>query len=194
MVYAVCIECGNRSRLTGERQSEDFVCPVCRVEIDETMNPDGSPALFVADPTERHEPRMRHGRPLEFEPLNLYLICDHREVVARWENNGHGWMLRRKDGFVRIKQVNDDIPTFGKFVLIEISIRRNDRETYLSHITAYELEPNWSLVKLVMSDSAISRSIIRAIELNPRHKEHVKEFVQCRFLRSVWHDIDGLLE
>ena len=56
--------------------------------------------------------------PAQLGPLNHHLICDHKDVIARWENDGKGWMIRMAGGFTPVATVSAEIPQSGAFVLI----------------------------------------------------------------------------
>ena len=43
---------------------------------------------------------MRHG-PERFNRHSHYLICDQAHLVAVWQNNGRGWMLKTDFGMRR---------------------------------------------------------------------------------------------
>jgi hypothetical protein len=136
----------------------------------------------------------RFSGPTRLAPLNYYLICDHQDYVARWENDSRGWMLHRGDGYVRVHHVPDEVPWFGEFVLIEIGIARDSGGTRLTHVQAFRLQQEFALLQLVKSDAAILGTITGPAVLNEAQKELVREFVKSRFLRPVWGPIDELLE
>jgi hypothetical protein len=125
--------------------------------------------------------------------LNYYLICDHHDIVARWENDSHGWMLHRRDGYVRVHHVADEVPWFGEFDLIEIGIARESGGMRLTHVNAFRLQREFALLQLVKSDTAVLSTVIGPAMLSEKQKELVRDFVKSKFLRPVWGPIDELL-
>ena len=138
--------------------------------------------------------RAHFSSPTKLAPWNYYLICDHHNIVARWQNDSHGWMLYRGDGFSRARHVADEVPIFGEFVLIDIGIDKHGETTRLSHVTAYQLQPEFALLELVKSDIAVLRTITGPATLNEKQKDLVRDFVKSHFLRHVWAVLDELLE
>jgi len=126
--------------------------------------------------------------------LNHYLICDHKDVIARWENDGKGWMLRIKDGFTRAATVATQIPEFGKYVLIEVGVEQKEDGLHLKNITAFKLQANHALHKLSRGDDEILSTILTHAELTPHQGKLVRELVQQKFLPHVWSEVQALLD
>lgn len=131
--------------------------------------------------------------PIELGPSNYYLIVDEQQIVAHWENDGRGWMLYRKDGYVRVWQVAEEIPWFGQFVLVEIGVERPAGGIHLSHVQAYRLGEQFALMELVKSDHAILKTITGRATLSGNQKDIVRDFVKSKYLRHVWQQLDDLL-
>ena len=173
------------------------ICLRCGVEFEAPVH--GEPTLCVrcaADSlkSDEHEVRRQPYSGLtDLGPQNYYLICDHRDVVARWENDARGWMVYIGDGFVRVVQVADDLPWFGDYLLIEIGVQRR-RRTVLTHVTGYQLREAFALTEMVKSDTAVLRTIIRPAPLSQSQKECVRAFLKSRYLRVVWQQLDHLLD
>lgn len=125
--------------------------------------------------------------------LNHYLVCDHKDVVARWENDGRGWLVHLKDGFVRAATVENQIPQFGNFILVEVGVERRDDGLHLKNITTWQLRRQYSLTKIAKGDDAILETIIDYAELNDRQRSHVKNLVKSKFLPQLWGEMEVLL-
>lgn len=188
-----CTRCGMALPSVEDRVDCLPICPDCQQ------------AGVGNDPTEKSDPFPPDEKPsgelgMEYQggltklgPLNYYLICDHYAVVARWQNDSRGWMLGRKDGFVRVSHVVDEIPWFGEFVLIEVGIQRQKSGVRLSHVRSFRLQEEFALPELYKSDSAILRMITGEATLSEQQKELVRDFVKSEYLRHVWITIDDLL-
>ena len=135
----------------------------------------------------------RRDAPERLGALSHYLICDHKDVVARWQNDGKGWMIRLKDGFTRAATVSTEIPSFGKFILIEIGCERRGDGIHLSNISPYRLQPTYALTKLTKGDDTILTSILRRAPLNNAQKSHVRTLVKSKFLPHMWPVMDTLI-
>jgi len=193
MRVAKCRECG-RAVPEVEPGIGEFLCPDCqgRQEYGQSAAPMSTDDQSV--PLRGEISRGRLSSPTKLAPWDYYLISDHHDIVARWENDGRGWMLNRRDGFVRARHMAEEIPWFGQFVLIDIGVGRDGHRTYLSHVTAYSLQDEFALMQLVKSDIAILNTITGPAQLTEPQKELVRDFVKSRYLRYVWHTLDDLLE
>ena len=131
--------------------------------------------------------------PAALSKLNHYLICDHKDVVARWEYDGRGWMIHLKDGFTRAATVENQIPQFGNFILVEVAVERRDDGLHLQAINVYQLRRQYALTKIAKGDDAILETIVDYAELNSRQYTHVKDLVKSKFLPSMWGEMEALL-
>jgi hypothetical protein len=135
--------------------------------------------------------------PAEIPPhlghLNHYLICDHKDIVARWSNDGKGWMIRLKDGFTRAKTTSTQFPSIGKYILIEVGVEQRDDGLHLTHIKPFRLQQHYALNKLTKAEEAILTTIIGHGDLNSRQRSHVRELVMANFLPKVYAALDGLM-
>jgi len=131
--------------------------------------------------------------PVHLDIKSHYIICDYRELIGRWENDGRGWLIRLKDGFARAATVASYIPEFGKFVLIEIGVERRDDGLHLKSITGFTLQEHYGLVKLTRGDDAILSAITGIAILTHQQRGHVREVVKSKFLPHIWPEMDALL-
>jgi len=136
---------------------------------------------------------------LEFKPpeflgrYNHYLICNSKEVVATWEEDGKGWMVRVKDGFVRASSNPAQTPSMGTFVLIEIAIEVEGPIKRLTGVHAYLIPSAVALSRLSKSDHAILASLENRTTLSDRQKALVRQRVNAKFLPSIWEGTEGML-
>lgn len=126
-------------------------------------------------------------------PLNHYIICDHKDVVARWESDGRGWMIRLRDGFTRATMVAGKIPEFGTFVLIEVNVVQHDDGLHIEKITPYVLARQYALTKLSKGEDMVLQTIIGISGLNKFQTAHVRELVKSKFLPRLHVEMENLL-
>ena len=140
-----------------------------------------------------HDPDEDFHVPTHLDLNSHYLICDHKDVVGRWQNDGKGWMIRLKDGFTRAATVSGEIPQFGSFVLVEIGVEHKEDGMHLRNITPFKLKPQYALLKLTKGDDAILTVVIGPGEMNERQKRHVRDLVKSKFLPKTWDALKLLL-
>jgi hypothetical protein len=131
--------------------------------------------------------------PRNLGKINHYMVVDHKDVVARWENDGRGWMIHLKDGFTRAATVENQIPQFGNFILIEVGVERRADGLHLKNITPYQLRRQYSLSKIAKGDDAILETIIDYAILSDRQRKHVKDLIKTKFLPHMWAEMEALL-
>lgn len=132
--------------------------------------------------------------PDKLGPLNHYIICDHKDVVARWENDGRGWMIRLRDGFSRAMMVGGKIPEFGSFVLIEVGVVKREDGLHIDRIVPYALQKQYALTKLSKGDDAILLTITGTTGLNNFQTAHVRTLVKSKFLPHLHTEMENLLK
>jgi hypothetical protein len=131
--------------------------------------------------------------PNHLDLLSHYLICNYKDIIARWQSDGRGWQVRVKDGFARAVTVASHIPEVGKFLLIEIGVERREDGIHLRNITAFRLQEHHALTKLVRGEDDILTTVTGVAELNPRQRAHVRQLVHQKFLPHIWPELEELL-
>ncbi len=131
--------------------------------------------------------------PRNLGKINHYMVVDHKDVVARWESDGRGWMVHLKDGFTRASGVENQIPQFGNFILIEVGVERRADGLHMKNITPWQLRRQYSLSKIAKGDDAILETIIDYALLSDRQRKHVKELIKTKFLPHMWAEMEALL-
>ena len=189
MVVAICSKCG---KPTPDIKVSRWPC-VCAECQGRDLPIETSPPPSVDEPADPIAAGYQTF-PTKLAPFDFYLVCDHHDVVARWQNDSRGWMLRLRDGFVRARHVADEIPWYGEFVLIDIGVGKENDRRHLTHIKAYQLQEEFALIELVKSDTAVLRTITGPAILTDKQKERVREFVKSIYLKHVWHNIEQLFE
>lgn len=131
--------------------------------------------------------------PVHLGVRNHYMVCDHKDVVARYEHDDRGWMVKLKDGFVRAKLVSGKIPQFGKFVLVEVGVKQADDGLHLESVNPFRLADQYALNKLAKDDDAILTAITGRSELNTAQRSHVRDLVKKHFLPHVAAEVDQFM-
>jgi hypothetical protein len=132
--------------------------------------------------------------PDHLAALNHYMVCDHKDVVARFEHDDRGWMVKLKDGFVRAKLVAGKIPQFGKFVLVEVGVKQSDDGLHLEFVHPFRLADQYALNKLAKGDDAILSAITGRSDLSTAQKGHVRDLVKKHFLPQVAAEVDQFMK
>ena len=123
-----------------------------------------------------------------------YLICDRTHLVATWENNGNGWMLKTGAGFVSAKRNRENLPTQGDFKLVELKFAMTPEGKRLSGLTSYQLATRWALTVLDQGDDQIVGKITGLGSLNRDQKNAVRQALKDQFMRQVWEGAANVLE
>jgi len=127
-------------------------------------------------------------RPDRLTRVNRYLICDKAHLIAMWEGNGQGWMLKTNTGFVKVDRNADQLPNQGEFTLVELIMAMTDDGLRLQGIHCYELAKRWALTTLEQDDHKILSRIEGPGHLGKDQKTVVHKFLREQFMREVWHD------
>ena len=131
--------------------------------------------------------------PNRLDLLSHYLVVDHKDLIARWQNDGRGWLIRIKHGFCRAATVAQHIPEVGKFLLIEIRVERREDGFHIQSITPFKLKHYNALIRLTHGDDAILAAVTGGATLNDKQKQHVRSIVKSKFLPHIWPEADELL-
>ena len=116
-----------------------------------------------------------------------YLICNSREIVARWDDDGKGWMIRIKDGFVKATQNHKQIPSMGNYIFIEIEITKKDVGQQLTGVHGFSLPGDFVLNKLTKkNENTILEGVEGTTTLNDRQRALVRQWVNAKYLPNIW--------
>ncbi|MEK6250155.1 MAG: hypothetical protein N2C12_18365, partial [Planctomycetales bacterium] len=116
-----------------------------------------------------------------------YMICNSKDVVARWDDDGKGWMVQIKDGFVRAVQNPKQIPTMGNYTFVEIEVTKDEEQQRLSGVAAFTLSGQYALNKLAKAnENLILEELVQTTNLNDRQRALVKQRVNAKYLPSIW--------
>jgi len=131
--------------------------------------------------------------PIHLDRSSYYLILNRNDVVARWQSDGRGWVVRFRDGFVSAATVAAQIPQSGSFLLVQIGVERREDGLHLRNVTPLALQEHYALNKLTHGDDEIFSAVVGKGQLNDRQRGHVRTLVHRKFLPHVWPELDELL-
>jgi len=192
MIRIVCTHCGSRLNAKDELAGQTRKCPKC-----------AQPVLISGEPLPEEVSQVHvstdPGLPIVDLPDRLnrqshYLICDKTHVIAQWENNGNGWMIRGAGGFSSARRNRDALPSEGDFKLVELKFAMTPDGKRLSGLATYQLATRWALNALCQGDDAILEKAAGLGSLNRDQKNAVRLMLREQFMRPVWENSTEVLE
>ncbi|GIX01632.1 MAG: hypothetical protein KatS3mg112_0569 [Thermogutta sp.] len=124
-----------------------------------------------------------------------YLVCDRQGLVATWESNGQGWMIRSGTTFVRAVRNADKLPAQGDFKLVELQIEPHaDGSHRLDGLHVYQLAPRYALTRIERGEDAILGAIRGPGSLNREQKAAVFRYIREKFMRPMWENNQALID
>ena len=193
MIRVVCPGCGNKLNAKDELAGQVRKCPQCAtpLKIPEALS--AAPAAAVAAPVAAAAVAV----PPRLERLHRrhrYLILGPAHLIAAWENDGHGWMLKTAGGLVSVTRNRDQPPPEGDFKLVELKLDTTDQGLRLRGLAVYQLAHRWALANLVKGDDAILTAVTGPGVLKREQKIVVRQVLGEHFMREVWQHARRVLE
>jgi len=202
MIRVTCTGCGSKLNAKDELAGQTRKCPKCARPVKIIADPDADAANMAVDEaspnqqihaaTEEHLPTLDLLERLNRE--HHYLICGKTHLVAAWENNGQGWMLKTGAGFISAKRNRDKLPAQGDFKLVELKFDMTPAGKRLLGLTAYQLADRWALTTLDQADDLIAGKITNFGFLNKDQKNVVRQALRDQFMRQVWEKAAEVLD
>jgi len=204
MIAVSCPHCGVRLNAKDELAGKTRKCPKCRKPMVIPAAPTDSPGLELEDEPASPVPIVQY-RPDEvisasetllprLDRRNRYVICDKTSVVALWQNDGRGWMIRMASGFSPARRNREVLPTHGQFVLVELVMKTTDQGLRLEAIQSYQLASRLAMTKLDLGDDDITTAITAWAGLGRSQKNAVRQILGEFFMREVWGDSRDVLD
>ena len=190
MIRTRCPHCQEPVKAPDSLAGKKGRCPECRGVI---PLPAGKSSIESSGPSIQHSANAQAGLALAL-PESLrrnchYLICSSREIVARWDDDGKGWMIRIKDGFVKATLNPKQIPSMGNYILIEIEITKKDAGQQLTGVHGFSLPGDFVLNKLTKkNENTILEGAEGTAVLNDRQRALVRQRVNAKYLPNIWDD------
>jgi hypothetical protein len=182
-----CPKCGQPVRIVADAVVAPDVDMVGAIPVDDAL-----PDQQVQAATEDHLPAFRP--PERLNRASHYLICDRTHVVATWENNGNGWMIKSGSSFIPAKRNRDRLPTQGEFQLVELKLAMTPDGKRLTGIASLRLASHWALTTLDQGDDLIVEKVTGLGCLNRDQKAAVRLAFKEQFMRPVWEQATGVLD
>ena len=207
MIQITCPGCNSRLSAKEELLGEKRKCPKCGAEVLISVVQSAKVPAGTEERSAASEPvggdsgihRIPEAAFKQAELLdrldrqNHYLICDKTKVVATWQNNGKGWMLKTSFGLVSALRNSEKLPAQGDFKLVELRLDMTDDGLRLDGIRSYQLAQRWALTSLDKGDDQIVAKITALGSLNREQKNAVRNAVKEQFMREVWADAGSVL-
>jgi hypothetical protein len=189
MIRVVCPGCGNKLNAKDELAGQTRKCPQCATplkipEIAATAPTAAPTAAPVAAPPRLERLHRRHR----------YLILGATQLIAAWENDGHGWMLKTPGGLVSATRNRDQLLPEGDFKLVELKLDTTDQGLRLRGLAVYQLAHRWALANLIKGDDAILTAVTGLGGLKREQKLVVRQVLGEHFMREVWQDSHRVLD
>jgi len=132
--------------------------------------------------------------PQRLNRNNCYLICGRHKIVAAWQNNGEGWMLKSGSNWISAIRNRDQLPTQGDFVLVELKFSEAGQLRKLVGLSCYKLSQRWALTTLDKGDDQIMTKIVEPGCLNKDQKAAVRSAIKEMFMHQLWEDAQHVWE
>lgn len=206
MIRLICPNCQSKLDAKDEAAGRVKRCPKCntalRIPDAGSHNVVAEEALVLDDavPGQHvhgaldHDLREIHHGPERLTRSNRYLICDQTKVIATWQDNGQGWMVKTSGGFGQARRNSDRLPSQGNFSLVELVMEASDEGIRLRDISVYDLVKHWALTVLDKGDDNILAKISGEGNLSRRQKAAVQSFLHQQFMREVWGEARNVLD
>jgi hypothetical protein len=200
MIRITCPNCGSKLDAKDELVGQTRKCPKCAQPLQIVADSAADGIALDEPPSDQHvQVSADKGLPVVDLPNRLnreshYLICDKNRVVAMWENNGGGWMVRGGAGFLSARRNRDNLPAEGDFKLIELKFTMTPDGKRLSGLASYQLVTRWALNVLDQGDDLIFEKITGLGCLNRDQKNAVRQALRDQFMRPVWQDAADVLD
>lgn len=206
MIRITCPKCKSRLNAKKELAGQTRKCPKCGGPVvipqpseTEDSSTNEAIALEEADPEQHIQISVEEKLPDIATPerlvrTNRYLICDKTKIIATWQNNGEGWMLKTSHGNINATRNCEQLPAQGIFTLVELDMLMMDQRMRLRAIHCYKLADRWALTALDQGDNSILARLTGPGYLNKEQKGAVRKFLIEEFMRDVWHDAREVMD
>ena len=189
MIRIRCPHCREPVKAPDSLAGKKGRCPECRGVIPIPAEQLGTEGVSGTAKASSEEVGLTLSVPETLHRNCHYLICNSREIVARWDDDGKGWMIRIKDGFVKAAQNPKQIPSMGNYVFIEIEISKNSARQQLTGVHGFSLPGDFVLNKLTKkNENTILEGVEGTTALNDRQRALVRQRVNAKYLPNIWDD------
>ncbi|MGQ9606659.1 MAG: hypothetical protein ACUVTW_10685 [Thermogutta sp.] len=201
MLTVVCPSCQAGLRVRPELAGRAGKCPRCGAIV---HVPPADRDVATPDRVEPASSPENAGTGDEFpdiEPADRlvrdyhYLVVDRLGLVASWENNGQGWMIRSGTTMVRAVRNADKLPGQGDFKLVELQLTQSEEGAHrLKGLAVYQLAPRYAVTRIERGEDAILQAVRGPGCLSKEQKAAVFAYIREKFMRPVWEDHTALVD
>jgi len=199
MIRVTCPACQSKLNAKDELVGQTRDCPRCGAPV-KIIPSKSAPPKAASGPSNSlvHVDRTAklpiYQPPERLPRLDRYLICDRTRVVATWQDNGEGWMIRGDFGFVNAHRNQDKLPSQGDFKLVQMRMVVEEGRLRLRGLQVFQLAPRWALRNLARGDDAILKAVTGPGCLLREQKTAVRQQIKEQFMQQVWEDSRAVLE
>jgi hypothetical protein len=195
MIRVECAKCGSKLNAKPELAGQTRKCPKCGspVKIPEIVEDTPSPSVEQPQP-ETHAEGVAPHVAERLERAHRYLVCDRTRLIATWENNGQGWLLKTNTGMLPAARHQDKLPVEGDFRLVELKLESTPEGHRLRGLASFKLARRYALVNLARGEDAILKAVVGPSGLNREQKNVVRQALRDHFMAAVWQGAQNVLD
>ncbi len=206
MVRITCPHCASALEAKDKLIGQVRKCPKCGQPIKIVADSPPAPESVAIEETSEETPpdkdvhaTVAQRLPSQHIPERLtrdshYVICNRTGLVAVWQNDGHGWMMKSGASYVSAKRNRENLPTEGDFKLVELRFKIGPEGRHLVGVVAYQLVSRWALTVLHEGDDQITAKIAGLGSLNRDQKFAVRQVLKEQFMPEVFERSADVLE
>ncbi|NUQ65516.1 MAG: hypothetical protein HUU20_23860 [Pirellulales bacterium] len=127
--------------------------------------------------------------PERLDRQHRYVVLDRAAVLAIWENNGQGWTVKTRAGYLPASRNQDKLPTEGHFILVELRLGATEDGFRMTGIMTWRLAERWALGALARGDDPILKKIEGPGSLSKDQKFALCQHIKEQFMREVWASV-----
>ena len=199
MIRVTCPACQSKLHARDSLAGQTRKCPKCGTPV--AIGPSGpqTPTTAPESPSslvrvDQSSSLPTHRPPERLSRANHYFICDRTQVIATWQNDGNGWMIRGDFGFVNAHRNQDKLPNQGDFRLVELQLRVDEEGLRLHGLRVYQLAKRWALLNLARGDDTVLKAVTGPGCLLREHKHAVRQQIKEHFMPQVWEQARAVLD
>jgi hypothetical protein len=195
VIQIECSGCGSKLNAKPELAGQTRKCPKCGTPITIPQSVAEQPEPAAEQPQADTPPDGLGEHPPErLERAHRFLVCDRARLIATWENNGQGWLLKINSGLLPAARHQDKLPVEGDFRLIELKLESTPQGHRLIGLASYKLTRRYALVNLARGDDAILKAVVGPAGLSREQKNVVRQALREHFMAAVWQNAENVLD
>lgn len=204
MIRVQCAHCGSKLNAKPELAGQTRKCPKCgqpvliaepepQPEAETTPQFEEVPEVVASTGALAAKETAAEHVPERLNRQHRYLICDRTRLIAMWENNGQGWVVKTNSGMAPASRNQDKLPVEGDFRLVELKLEPTPAGHRLRGLICYQLTHRWALRNLARGDDAILKAVEGLHGLGREQKNVVRRALHEQFMGPVWQNAHKVL-